>query len=441
VIEVWGIFWAKDRIFLFFEYTSKKIYYYNENSLKLSFLLLLVSFLSLQASSYIQLFDAVSNQMITQATISDSTKLFHCDSNGTFAIESSEDLFHIKAYGYRPLSFTKQDSNATISLQPIEVKALYLNFWVSNITSSRAKKALRMIQESQLNAVIVDIKNEEGATSFLTSFDQANTYGAHEKRTNRDIEAFMKYMKDNNIYTIARIVTFKDELQASHNPDYAVKKKDGTIWRNHDNMAWVDPFDKRSHLYAIAMAEEAAKVGFDEINFDYIRFPAKQGLIFSKESTPKNRMEAIESFLALAQERLRKYGVFISADTYGNICWGHDADDDNNIGQTVASLAKHADYLAPMLYPSGFAPGSFGFDAPSEHPYAVLFRSIKNMHDRIEAIRVRPWLQHFKDYAHKKRDYKEFELQEQIRACDDANTSGWMVWSPSSKYHTSYFER
>jgi len=245
----------------------------------------------------------------------------------------------------------------------------------------------------------------------------------------------MDILKSRNIYTIARVVTFKDELQASNNPDYAIKKADGTIWRNHDNMAWVDPFDKRAHKYIISIAEEAASVGFDEINFDYIRFPAKSGLKFSKKNTPQNRIEAIGEFLDLAQNRLRKYGVFISADTYGNICWSKD---DNNIGQTVSSLAQHADYLAPMLYPSGFASGSFYVEAPSEHPYIVIYRSIKHIKDVIEPIRIRPWLQYFKDYAHKKRHYKKFEVNEQIRATQDANTSGWMMWSPSSKYHLNY---
>ena len=265
--------------------------------------------------------------------------------------------------------------------------------------------------------------------------EQANSYGAHKDRTNRDITKFMDILKSRNIYTIARVVTFKDELQASNNPDYAIKKADGTIWRNHDNMAWVDPFDKRAHKYIISIAEEAASVGFDEINFDYIRFPAKSGLKFSKKNTPQNRIEAIGEFLDLAQNRLRKYGVFISADTYGNICWSKD---DNNIGQTVSSLAQHADYLAPMLYPSGFASGSFYVEAPSEHPYIVIYRSIKHIKDVIEPIRIRPWLQYFKDYAHKKRHYKKFEVNEQIRATQDANTSGWMMWSPSSKYHLNY---
>jgi len=374
---------------------------------------------------------------IEKAIISDSLKSVKSDENGTFSIQSKETNYHVKAYGYRPYTFSSDANTTTISVEPIKIKALYLTFWAANITSLRTEKILKIIDETEVNAIVVDIKNEYGSTSFKTSFKQANSYGAHKNRTNRNIEEFMKLMKSKNIYTIARLAVFKDELQASRNEDYAIKKEDGSIWRNHDDMAWVDPFDKRSHEYTIRIAEEAAKVGFDEINFDYIRFPAKKGLKLAKESTEKNRIKAIEDFLDSAKDRLRKYGVFISVDTYGNICW---VNGDMGIGQTVESFSKHSDYLSPMLYPSGFASGSFNFENPSEHPYEVIRRSITKISPIIDSKRVRPWLQYFKDYAHTKNNYEKFEVNEQIRAADDTNTSGWMLWSPSSRYHEEYFK-
>ncbi|MBN2815878.1 MAG: GTP-binding protein [Campylobacterales bacterium] len=377
--------------------------------------------------------DSKTLQPVKQAKISDADKSTYSDDNGTFSLETDANVTHIKAYGYRPYELQRDENISTVKLEPISVKALYLTFWGASNNSGTSKNIYKLIQQTDANAIVVDVKNEYGSTSFYTDFEQANSYGAHKDRTNRDIQKFMKRLKNKNIYTIARIVTFKDELQASNNPEYAIKRDDnGTIWRNHDKMAWVDPFDARSHEYAIRMAEEAAKVGFDEINFDYIRFPAKEGLRFSQESTQENRIKAIETFLDKAQKRLQKYGVFISVDTYGNICW---ADDDNGIGQTVSSLAAHADYLAPMLYPSGFSSGSFYFKRPANHPYAVIYRSVKHIEDRIQSKRVRPWLQYFKDYTPSRRDYKRFEIQEQIRATNDAETNGWMMWSPSSKYY------
>lgn len=382
--------------------------------------------------------DKISLKPIENGLISDSLKSIKSDENGSFTINSKEKTLHVKACGYKPYKINTDHNITSIELEPFTVKAVYLSFWHASNNSGRMKKVIELVDNSEVNTVVVDVKNEYGSIVYKTSIEQASKYGADKDRTNRNIQKFMNLLKSKNIYTVARVVTFKDEIQASNNPDYAIKRADGTIWRNHDNMAWVDPYDKRSHLYTVAIAEEAARVGFDEINFDYIRFPAKDKLSFSKENTQENRLKAIESFLSLAKKRLRKYGVFISVDTYGNICWSKD---DNNIGQTVESLAKHADYLAPMLYPSGFSSGSFYFKHPSEHPYAVIYRSVKNIRDRIDTIRVRPWLQYFKDYTAPKKRYGKFEIHEQIRATEDVNASGWMMWSPSSRYHESYFSK
>ena len=374
---------------------------------------------------------------ISKAIISDSKDSIYSDENGFFSILSDEKKYHIKAYGYRPYSFDKDQNKNVIELESIKVKALYLTFWGANIHSKTVAKTLNIIDKTEVNTLVVDVKNEYGSTSYRTSFAQANNYGASKDRTIGNIKNFIELMKSKKIYLIARIVVFKDELQASNNEEYAIKNKDGTIWRNHDKMAWVDPFDKRSHDYTISIAEEAAKVGFDEINFDYIRFPAKTNLKLAKESTEKNRLDAIETFLSSAKDKLRKYGVFISVDTYGNICW---ESGDTGIGQSVESIAKHSDYISPMLYPSGFASGNFNLQHPSEHPYIIVKRSITNIHGRIDPVRIRPWLQHFNDYAHKKRQYNKFEVNEQIRASNDANTSGWMLWSPSSRYNKHYFK-
>ncbi len=378
---------------------------------------------------------------IKNTQVNDSILSIKTDENGSFSIDTKEEKVHIKQYGYRPLTIETNSTQNIIPLEAIKVKALYLTFWGASNNSKTLKRIVNLIEKTEANAVIVDVKNEYGSTSFFTSFKQANSYGAHKHRTNRNIKKFINLMKEKHIYTIARIVTFKDELQASNNPEYAIKRDDnGSIWRNHDNMAWVDPYDSRSQEYAIRMAEEAAKVGYDEINFDYIRFPAKKGLRYSKENSIENRVAALSEFLKKAQKRLQEYGVFISVDTYGNILWSRDGDD-NSIGQIIESLALHADYIAPMLYPSGFARGSFHFKYPADNPHAVIYRSIKNIQDRIDIRRVRPWLQYFKDYTAKRRPYKRFEVQEQIRATEELETNGWMLWSPSSKYHFEYLTK
>ena len=404
---------------------------------KLFYFLLFLPLLLL-ASYSPKVIDATTQKPIPNATVSNVNQVIYTDKDGVFLLNQDKGTFHIKAHGYRPFLFKVEEKKEKLILEPITVKALYLTFWGASNNSKTLKNILHTIKNTQANAVIVDVKNEYGSTSFLTSFEQANEYGAHKERTNRNIQKFIQTMKDNNIYTIARIVTFKDELQASHNLDYALKRdSNGSIWRNHDEMAWVDPYDKRSHAYTIRIAQEAAKIGFDEINFDYIRFPAKSGLRYSKENTKDNRVKAIESFLESAKAGLQEYGVFISVDTYGNILWTKE-NDDNNIGQILESLALHADYIAPMLYPSGFSYGSFYCDYPADEPYAVIFRSLNNIKERIDIKRVRPWLQYFRDYKKKKRPYCRYEIQEQMRPTQQLNTNGWMMWSPSSKYHIEY---
>ncbi len=399
-------------------------------------LLLLSLIFQVTAFSYNgKIIDAKTLKPIEGAMVNDAINTIKSDINGTFQVDKNT-TYHIKAYGYRRFSFDGNYTKKEIKLEPITVKALYLTFWGANLNSKTIKKVLNVVDKTKVNALVIDVKNAHGLTSFKTNFKQANRYGASKQKTIDDIGKFMQLMKEKNIYTIARIVVFKDELQASHNPEYAIKKLNGKIWRNGDKMAWVNPYDKRSHEYTISIAEEAAKAGFDEINFDYIRFPAKKGLKYPKENTQKNRTKAIGDFLDLAQSRLKKYGTFISVDTYGNVCWEKG---DVGIGQTIPTLAKHADYISPMLYPSGFSKGSFNVKHPSEHPYIVIYRSLKHNEKVIDLKRMRPWLQSFRDYAHKRRYYKKFEIKQQIKATEDVNTSGWMMWAPSSRYNINYF--
>lgn len=380
--------------------------------------------------------DAKTKKPLADALVCDRNKCVKTDAKGRFRLYSKKKTLHIKALGHHPYTFSAAGKNTTHLLRPIRVKALYLTFWGASPKSKTFNNILSIIDKTEINAVVVDIKNEYGNTSYKTDVKRANRYGVWHKRTIKNIDRFMHTLKEHDVYTVARIVTFKDELQAMNNPDYAIKKTNGKIWRNHDNMAWVDPFDRRSWRYVVDIAEDAAKRGFDEINFDYIRFPAKDGLDLKKPNNQKNRIKTIGAFLEYAKKRLQKYGVFVSVDTYGNILWSKD---DNNIGQTVDVFAKHADYLCPMLYPSGFSYGSFGFDYPASQPYEVIYRSIKHISDKIDPNRIRPWVQAFRDYRKKRLHYGTFEVQEQIKAADDLRTNGWILWSPSSKYKKEYF--
>jgi hypothetical protein len=394
--------------------------------------------LLLSASTSGILIDNVTKSPIASAKVFDTKSEVRSDKNGRFIIQSSEQRLHVKAFGYRPYSFlnTKNSVPAKYSITPIHVQALYLSFWGASIDSKTLKKIIKMVDDKQINAIVVDVKNENGWTSYKTDYESANQMDAWKNRTIKNINEFMALMKSKNIYTIARIVVFKDDLRASHYPQFAIRNTKGQLYRSKEQMAWVSPYKAESYDYTLSIAADAAKHGFDEINFDYVRFPADTSLQYGKPHNEKTRVEAISNFIRTAQVKLRPYGTFISVDTYGMVCW---TKDDTNIGHTITSLAQNADYLAPMLYPSGFATGSAGYKNPAAYPYEIIYKSVENIYDRIDSSRVRPWLQAFRDYAFDRRAYKKEQIQAQIKACKNANTSGWMFWNPSSKYEASYF--
>ena len=403
---------------------------------KTVFFLLFYTLLVQAASVVGFLEDESENTPLSGADICDGSRCIQSAADGSFLFDTNASKLHVVARGYRNFVF---DANATEKIhfvKPIRIKALYLTFWGANPHSKTFKRSMELLRRSDVNAIIVDVKNEYGDILYKTASKKAEEYGAFKNRQVYDIDDFVARFKQEDAYLIARIVLFKDELQAAANPDYAIRKN-GLIWRNHDGMAWVDPFDKRSWKYAVDIAEDAAKHGFNEINFDYIRFPARSGIELEKPNTMQNRLETLDGFLAYAKKRLRPYGVFISVDIFGNICWSKD---DMNIGQNIENFARHADYIAPMLYPSSFASGTLGYRYPSEYPYEMVYRSIANTNSRIDSKRVRPWIQAFADYSSRKKRYRDYEIQQQLLAAKDAGTNGWMMWSPSSKYKVSYFE-
>ena len=382
-----------------------------------------------------RLLDIKTHLPIANAKVFDIYHETLSDQNGTFSLPDSNETIHVKAIGYRPYHFTCKNANEHL-LTSIHIQALYLSFWGAGLDSKTLKNMMQFIDDHQINAVVVDIKNEEGLTSYKTDYAQANRLGTAKNRTIKDIDAFVNLMHSKNIYLIGRVVVFKDDLLTKAYPIFALKDQNKTIWTNRSDIAWVDPYLSDAYGYVLNIAADAAQKGFDEINFDYVRFPAHLNLEFYKQNTQENRIDAIENFIQRAQEKLRPYGTFISVNTYGMVCW---AEDDTHIGHTIPSLAQNTDYLCPMLYPSGFAEGSFGFKNPAAYPYDVIYRSVKHISDEIDPKRIRPWIQGFRDYAFDRREYNKKEIQAQIAACKECDTGGWMCWNPSSKYQEKDF--
>jgi hypothetical protein len=180
-------------------------------------------------------------------------------------------------------------------------------------------------------------------------------------------------------------------------------------------------------------------MGFDEIQFDYVRFPEAPGLLFSKENTQENRIEAITGFLSEARARLAPYNVFLSADIFGYVCWNRN---DTNVGQQLEELATHLDYISPMLYPSGFSHGLGRIKNPVQNPYEIVFLSLNRARERtgLPALRFRPWLQAFRDYAFDRRHFGRNEVRAQTLASEEFGANGWMLWNARNVYNAAGLE-
>ena len=313
-----------------------------------------------------------------------------------------------------------------------KVRALYLNRHTASPSTSRFKRALRIIEETPMNALVIDMKNAKGDLTYHSDFPEAKRARASRFATIRNIRAYVRNLKSRGIYLIARIAVFKDKRQARTYPSRAVHTPGGGVWRDRHGEMWVDPFDAKARKYTLEIAREVARLGFDEINFDYIRFPARKGLRYDRADTQANRVAAIDSFLQEAKNRLHSLGVKVSVDLFGYVLWNRT---DTHIGQILERMAPHVDYICPMLYPSGFRRGSVTFSNPAAHPYDIVRISLqKGIARGVAPSKFRPWLQAFRDYAFSRHQYREHEIGAQIRAAEKLGASGWLLWNPSSRF-------
>ncbi|PYN00009.1 MAG: GTP-binding protein, partial [Candidatus Rokuibacteriota bacterium] len=210
----------------------------------------------------------------------------------------------------------------------------------------------------------------------------------------------------------------------------------GKPWIDNEKLAWVDPFREEVWSYNIAIAKEAASKGFDEIQFDYVRFPTDGRLSAARYSRPNNketRLPTVAGFLKRARKELGPLGVFVAADVFGYTAFN---ENDTDIGQRIEELAPNLDYICPMVYPSGYHVGIPGFRNPVTNPYEVVNQSVKLIRKRSAglSVQVRPWLQDFKDYAFDKRIFGVTEIRAQIRGTDEGGGVGWMLWNPRNDY-------
>lgn len=298
---------------------------------------------------------------------------------------------------------------------------------------------LDIADTTEVNAMVLDLKDSTGSVFYDTQVPMAAEIGA--KAPLYDIEARLAELEDHGIYSIARIVVFEDPILAGARNDLAIHDvTTGGLWTTWNGLAWVNAYKPEVWQYNIDLAREAAELGFDEIQLDYIRFPS-DGLLenadYGPENADKTRVEAITGFLTEMQAALKPTGSLLAVDIFGIALL---EDDDAGIGQNYASIAPLVDVVCPMIYPSHFYPGEMGFDIPNNHPYEVILQSLQRGENLVPEARdkLRPWLQDF-SYG-EGIEYGPTELAAQIQATEDFGTAGWMIWAPDNEYSVGAFE-
>lgn len=380
--------------------------------------------------------DYLTRKPIEGAIVTGNNEVVHTDNKGVFSIKNTAAKIGIRAYGYArgelALSAASARDRLTIYLRPFVPKALYLTYYGIGSRTLR-ESALALAKETEINSLVIDVKGDRGVITYKSSIPLASEIGAQRLVIIKDIRGLIQSLREKGIYTVARIVVFKDEVLGSARPDLTVKTQDGRIFHDRENLAWVDPSSREVWDYNINIAVEAAQNGFDEIQFDYVRFPDRKGLLFAVANTEENRVKYISGFLGEAKRRLAPYNVFVAADIFGYVSWNLN---DTQIGQKIEQLASCVDYISLMLYPSGFQFGIPGYRNPVAHPYEIVSLTLKRARERanIPANRFRPWLQAFKDYAFDRRHFSGPEIRSQIKAADEFGSGGWMLWNPKNIY-------
>jgi len=384
--------------------------------------------------------DSVTGAGIAAATISDGARVTQTDATGHFSLSGPltgpAGRLMARAPGYRAGAATEAELDArdgTIRLRRFQPHALYLSAYGIGAPTLR-ENALAVVRAGAANALVIDIKGDRGLIPYPSAIPLAQQDGAREMTTIPDLAALVASLHAEGVYAIARIVVFKDEPLAEARPDLAVHLGNGAVFRDRKGMPWTDPFQPEVRDYNIAVAVEAARAGFDEIQFDYVRFPdCPERLRFAGVPTQATRLQAIAALLTEARRRLLPYNVYLAADVFGYVCWNFD---DVGIGQRLEEIMPLVDYLSPMLYPSGFQYGIPGYKNPVTHAYEIVRQSLDRARERVGVApeRFRPWLQAFKDYAFDRRPFGPDEVATQIRAATDFGTDGWMLWNPRNDY-------
>jgi hypothetical protein len=269
--------------------------------------------------------------------------------------------------------------------KPDSIRGLYVNGWAAG-SRTRMAELIDVAERTEINAFVIDIKESDTYLTYTgTTIPLALEIGAHERPASRWMPELLDSLKAKGIYPIARIVVFKDEMLAERRQDLAIRHVDGGIWKDQRGKPWVDPYNRAVWDYNIDIAREALEMGFSEVQWDYVRFPdvvaSLQRTMAFPGANGQSRADAIREFVVYSRERLADYEVPITADVFGLVTH---SDGDVGIGQQWEKLIDVADALLPMVYPSHYYTGLYGFSHPNAHPYEIVRIS---MQDAVERTR------------------------------------------------------
>lgn len=322
---------------------------------------------------------------------------------------------------------------------PVKARGLYIT---GNTVGLKSKfpQLIELVETTELNAMVIDVKNDHGLMTYPSQIEIVEQAKANRNTPVKNMEEVIADLNNRGIYTIARIVVFKDPNLPEQIPEWALQKKTGGVWRDKNGTAWVNPYEKKVWDYNIAIAKEAALMGFREIQFDYIRFPENAKRVDLEVNYGENvvaKDEIIEDFLKYAREQLKDYNVHLAADVFGVIAtsWG----DNDKIGQTWERMTAHLEYTCPMVYPSHYGPGYFGFKVPDANPYGTIREALIDSIERNASVKnpgiIRPWLQSFTaSWVPGHISYGAQEVRKQINAALELGIDEYLIWNASNRY-------
>ena len=344
-----------------------------------------------------------------------------------------------------PSQFT-YDNGVEIAYPADGVKGVFVTGHSAG--GQRMNSLVDLMNNTALNAMVIDVKDDFG--DLTTDLGTSNELLQEVTHNYYDVDEVMGTLEENEIYPIARIVVFKDTRLAEKRPDLSFKNPDGTVWKNRAGHAFVNPFSKEVWDYNIEVAKEAAKHGFKDIQFDYVRFPEgfelrDDELVYSQgeyensdADNVQRRIEAVTDFVAYAREELKPFDVEVSVDIFGYAATQAEAP---GIGQNFAKISENVDVISSMIYPSHWGNGYFGIPVPDLAPYEVVKEYIQVENEVLGALDTppvsRPWLQDFTASYLGSGNYKVYgprEVEAQIRALSEHGVNEFLLWDAANTY-------